>query len=178
MPQAQVYQPDPANQPGIATLMMNAHQKNRDANAIDRNISGMVAAVSPIQDRNSIRGSFQPQDDTVGVADQIVNLQKNKFQNDQAKQFQAGVALLLKQQHPDWSDAQIQAVAADPATARATIEPTGNQKDVEAYGIVYAKSKGYGACTDPSKWTPDAQQARRRIGQGERPRGSDGRVGP
>ena len=155
LPQAQVYQPDPANQPGIATLMMQAHQKNRDANAIDRNTASIVAGFSPLQDRASIRGSFQPQDDTVGVADQIVNLQKEKFQNDQARQFSAGVSLMLQQKY-GMTKEQADGIAANPQVAGQFVEPTGNQKDVEAYGVVYAKSKGYGRL-DPSKWT-DAQR--------------------
>ena len=134
--------------------MMNAHQKNRDANAIDRNISGMVAAVSPIQDRPSIRGSFHAQV-TVGVADRSSICRRTSSERPGEAVLGWCVAAAAAAS-PDWSDAQIQGVAADPATARQFAGPTDAQKDIDAYGKTYAASKGYDP--DPSKWTPDQQK--------------------
>jgi len=128
LPQAQVYQADPVTG-GMASLLMQAHQRDRTANAIDRNTAGIVAGFSPAGERSAILGSVQPQDDTVGVADQIVGLQKQKFQNEQAGKFASGVSLMLQQKY-GMSKEQADGIAANPQVAGQFIEPTDVQKNI------------------------------------------------
>ena len=66
LPPAQAYGPDPSTAASIQALMQ-MHEQDRRANAVDRGLAGMAASFGPLETRNAIMNSAQPQDDRVGA---------------------------------------------------------------------------------------------------------------
>ena len=72
MAQPQVYGPDQSIGASIQALMQ-MHENDRRANAIDRGLAGMASSFGPVEDRASIRNSAQPQNDSIGALGGAIN---------------------------------------------------------------------------------------------------------
>ena len=87
LPGPQSYGPDPSTAASIQALMQ-MHAQDRAANGIDRGLAGMASAFGPLETRNAIMNSAQPEDDRLHAMAQSILLQN--AQTAQTKDARAG----------------------------------------------------------------------------------------
>ena len=140
LPPPQAYGPDPSTAASIQALMQ-MHEQDRRANAVDRGLAGMAASFGPLETRNAIMNSAQPEDDRLHAMSQATLLQNAQVAQTEhnramggAEAFGAGAGWKPGQATELGNLGELGPVAG------ATVAPTPEQKQADAAADAYAKA--------------------------------------
>ena len=140
LPPAQAYGPDPSTAASIQALMQ-MHEQDRRANGIDRGLAGMASAFGPLETRNAIMNSAQPEDDRLHAMAQATLLQNAQTAQTEhnramggAEAFGAGAGWKPGQATELGNLGELGPVAG------ATVTPTPEQKQADAAAAAYKQA--------------------------------------
>ena len=168
MPNAAATKQDPVSANLASLLLKRQHQAELAAD-FNQNIQGMAAGFGTAQQQASkqaaLHGGGGGAGGGIGDVGDIMKIQQAVTDQNEHARFMANMNVLAKILYPGDPDGVAKAteVANNPnllsqmggATASNATQ-TGETKNVNEYGALYAKQKGYDP--DPSKWTPAQAQ--------------------
>ena len=93
LPAAQATQPDPGNQPNIAALMMQSHNRDVQSARLNYHLAGMAAAFRPHGQQNADPGAGG-YDDSLPEYDKIQQIMSQQMKADNEKSLLASAELL------------------------------------------------------------------------------------
>jgi hypothetical protein len=136
----QSYGPDPSTAASIQALMQ-MHAEDRRANSIDRGLAGMAASFGPLETRNAIMGSAQPQDDRLEAMRQATLLQNAQVAQTEHSRAQAGAeALGVNMGLKPGEGTELGNLGQLGAVAGATLTPSPEQKQANEAAEAYAQA--------------------------------------